>query len=96
MLRTEKDYPEAIASSEMAIVPNGRQTNDLRFLALVYGLAGRKSKTQKIITALKERSRHHYVFPTVFALAYIGLGDKIRHSRGWSKVTKNKTRCCFF
>ena len=45
-------------------------------LALVYGLAGRKSETQKIIGELKERSRHHYVFPSVFAYAHLGLGDK--------------------
>ena len=44
----------------------------------MYGLAGRKSETQKIITELKERSRHHYVFPSVFAHAYLGLGDKDR------------------
>jgi hypothetical protein len=42
----------------------------------VYGLAGRKGETQKIIGELKERSRHHYVFPSVFAYAYLGLGDK--------------------
>jgi hypothetical protein len=27
---------------------------------------------------LRERSRHHYVFPSVFAYAYLGLGDKDR------------------
>jgi TolB-like protein/DNA-binding winged helix-turn-helix (wHTH) protein/Tfp pilus assembly protein PilF len=72
----KKMYPEAIAISEKAVARRGRQTADLRFLALVYGLAGRKGETQKIIGELKERSRHHYVFPSVFAYAYLGLGDK--------------------
>jgi TolB-like protein/DNA-binding winged helix-turn-helix (wHTH) protein len=74
----KKMYPEAIATSEKGIARTGRQTADLRYLALVYGLAGRKSETRKIISELKERSRHHYVFPSVFAYAYLGLGDKDR------------------
>ena len=44
----------------------------------MYGLAGRKSETRKIISELKERSRDHYVFPSVFAYAYLGLGNKDR------------------
>jgi tetratricopeptide (TPR) repeat protein len=72
-------YPEAIAYSERAVArPGGRQTNDLGRLAQVYGFAGRKSETQKIISELKERSRHQYVFPSVFGDAYTGLGDKDR------------------
>jgi len=74
----KKMYPEAIATSEKGIARTGRRTADLRYLALVYGLAGRKSETQKIIIELKEMSRHHYVFPSVFAYAYLGLGDKDR------------------
>jgi hypothetical protein len=45
-------------------------------LAQVYGLGGKKREAQKIIAKLKESSRHHYVFPSVFANAYLGLGDK--------------------
>src|SRR5437667_1167073 len=71
-------YPEAIANFEKSIARTGRQTDTLGYLALVYGLAGRKEETQKIISELKERSRHHYVFPSVFAHAYLGLGDKDR------------------
>jgi TolB-like protein len=72
----KKMYSEAIAKSEKGIARIGRQTIHLGYLALVYGLAGRKSETQKIISELKERSRHHYVFPSVFAYAYLGLGDR--------------------
>jgi hypothetical protein len=45
----KKMYPEAIAITEKAVARRERQTGDLRFLALVYGLAGRKSGTKKII-----------------------------------------------
>jgi len=69
-------YPEAIANLEKGIARSGRQTSNLGLLAQVYGLAGRKSDTRKIIGELLERSRHHYVFPSVFANAYLGLGDK--------------------
>ncbi|PYV50024.1 MAG: hypothetical protein DMG98_28590, partial [Acidobacteria bacterium] len=56
----------------------GRLNDNLGLLALMYGLGGRKSETRKIIGELKERSRHHYVFPSVFAYAYLGLGEKDR------------------
>jgi hypothetical protein len=44
----------------------------------VYGFAGRKGETRKIIGEMKERSRHQYVFPGAFGDAYLGLGDKDR------------------
>ena len=49
------------------------QALSLGQLAQVYGLAGRKRDAQKLINELKERSRHHYVFPSVFANAYLGV-----------------------
>lgn len=71
-------YPEAIASAEKGLARprGGRQSGDLGVVALVYGIAGRKNEARKIVRELKETSRHHYIFPTVFALAYLGLGDK--------------------
>jgi TolB-like protein len=74
----KKMYPEAIANFEKSIARTGRLTDNLGYLAWGYGVAGRKSDTRKIINELRERSRHHYVFPTVFANAYLGLGDKDR------------------
>ena len=74
----KKMYPEAIANFEKSMARAGRQTDSLGGLAWVYGMAGRKVDARKIISELRERSRHHYVFPTVFANAYLGLGDKDR------------------
>jgi len=68
----KKMYPEAIAYLENSVARSGRRRH-LGTLALVYGLAGRKIETQKIISELKESSLHHYVFPTDFAYAYLGL-----------------------
>ena len=70
-------YPEAIAYAEKGVArPGGRLSGDLGRLALIYGLAGRKDETRKIIRELKERSRHRYVFKGNFGDAYLGLGDK--------------------
>jgi TolB-like protein/DNA-binding winged helix-turn-helix (wHTH) protein/Tfp pilus assembly protein PilF len=69
-------YPEAISILEKSVARSGRLPGILGLLAQVYGLAGKKHEAQKIIDELKESSRHHYVFPSVFANAYLGLGDK--------------------
>jgi TolB-like protein/DNA-binding winged helix-turn-helix (wHTH) protein len=69
-------YPEAIASLQEGVARSGRQPIELGVLAQTYGAIGRKREAQKIISELKERSRHHYVFPSVFANAYLGLGEK--------------------
>src|SRR5437667_1993579 len=74
----KKMYREAIAYAEKGIARTGRLNDNLGLLGLMYGLGGRKSETRKIIGELKERSRHHYVFPSVFAYAYLGLGEKDR------------------
>jgi TolB-like protein/DNA-binding winged helix-turn-helix (wHTH) protein/Tfp pilus assembly protein PilF len=69
-------YPEAIANLEKAASGSGRLSINLGLLAQVYGLAGKRHEAEKIIDELKESSRHHYIFPSVFANAYLGLGDK--------------------
>ena len=69
-------YPEAIANLQEAVARSGRNPIELGFLAQIYGAVGRKREAQQIISELKERSRHHYVFPSVFANANLGLGEK--------------------
>ena len=39
-------------------------------------MASPEKNAQKIIDELKTRSCRHYVFPSVFANAYLGLSDK--------------------
>jgi len=73
--RGKKMYPEAIAALERRLV-HSRDPLLLATLASVYGLAGRKREAMKLIDALKERSRQHHVSASLFAEAYIGLGEK--------------------
>jgi tetratricopeptide (TPR) repeat protein len=74
--RDKKMYPEAIAALQRQIVRSQRDPLILASLASVYGLAGRKREAMKLIDALKERSRQHHVSASLFAEAYIGLGEK--------------------
>ena len=69
-------YPEAIAALQRELVDSGWDPLVIATLASVQGLAGRKREAVKLITELKERSRQHYISNSLFALAYIGLGEK--------------------
>ena len=74
--REKKMYPEAIAALERSLSRSGQHELPLASLAGVYGLAGRKGQALKLIDELKERARLHYVPGSLFAEAYIGLGEK--------------------
>jgi tetratricopeptide (TPR) repeat protein len=74
--RGKKMYPEAIAALQRELVHSGRRPLLLASLASVYGLAGRKREALRLIDELKERSRQHYISDSLFAEAYIGLGEK--------------------
>jgi TolB-like protein/DNA-binding winged helix-turn-helix (wHTH) protein/Tfp pilus assembly protein PilF len=74
--RDKKMYPEAIAAVQRELVHFGRDPLLVASLASVYGLAGRKREAVKLIDELKERSRQHYISNSLFAEAYIGLGEK--------------------
>jgi len=74
--RKKKMYPEAIAALQRELVDSGRAPLVIAALASVHGLAGRKREAVKLIAELKERSQQHYVSNSLFAEAYIGLGEK--------------------
>lgn len=69
-------YPEAIAAFQRFAHQWGRQPVVVSGLAMVYGKAGRKQEAQKLLSELKEIARHRYVSPSLFANAYLGMGDK--------------------
>ena len=69
-------YPEAIAAFQRFANQRGRQPVVVSGLAMVYGRAGRKQEAQKLLSELKEIARHRYVSPSLFANAYLGMGDK--------------------
>jgi TolB-like protein/DNA-binding winged helix-turn-helix (wHTH) protein len=64
-------YPEAIATLKKC-----EANFCLGWLAHGYGLVGQKHQAQVTLNKLEIAFRHHYVFPTVFVDAYLGLGDK--------------------
>jgi tetratricopeptide (TPR) repeat protein len=74
--RGKKMYPEAIAALQRQLARSQRDPVILASLASVYGLAGRKREAVKLIDELKERSPQHYISNSLFAEAYIGLGEK--------------------
>jgi TolB-like protein/DNA-binding winged helix-turn-helix (wHTH) protein/Tfp pilus assembly protein PilF len=73
--REKKMYPEAIAVLQRVLVDT-RGPLPLATLASVYGLAGRKREAMKLIDELKERSRKHHISDSLFAEAYLGLGEQ--------------------
>ena len=80
--REKKMYPEAIAALERSVSRSGRHELPLASLAGVYGFAGRRSEALKLIDELKARARLHYVPSSLFAEAYLGLGERNR-ALGW-------------
>jgi TolB-like protein/DNA-binding winged helix-turn-helix (wHTH) protein len=64
-------YPEAIATLKKC-----KANFCLGSLANGYRLAGQKRQAQETLDQLEIASHHHYVFPTVFAEAYLGVDDK--------------------
>jgi TolB-like protein/DNA-binding winged helix-turn-helix (wHTH) protein/Tfp pilus assembly protein PilF len=80
--REKKMYPEAIAALERSLSRSGRHELPLASLAGVYGFAGRRGDALKLIDELTERGRLIYVPSSLFAQAYIGLGEKNR-ALGW-------------
>jgi TolB-like protein/DNA-binding winged helix-turn-helix (wHTH) protein/Tfp pilus assembly protein PilF len=74
--REKKMYPEAIAALQRPLMRSRRAPLILASLASVYGFAGRKREAMKLIDELRERSRQHHISASLFAEAYIGLGEK--------------------
>jgi len=69
-------YPEAVAAFQRVESQRGRQPGVVASLAWANGLAGKKHEARKLIAELNEIARHRYVAPSLFATAYLGLGDK--------------------
>ena len=80
--REKKMYPEAIAALERSLSRSGRHELPLASLAGVYGLARRRGEALKLIDELKARARLRFVPSSLFAQAFIGLGEKNR-ALGW-------------
>jgi tetratricopeptide (TPR) repeat protein len=66
-----KMLPQALAT-----IQNCDDAGCLGVRADIYGVAGRPQEAVKIIRQLQQYSRTHYVFPSIFARAYLAAGYK--------------------
>ena len=64
-------FPEALA-----ILRNCDNASCIGVRGDIYGISGRPQEAAKIIRQLKEYSRRHYVFPSIFAGAFLAAGQK--------------------
>jgi tetratricopeptide (TPR) repeat protein len=71
-----KQFDEAVAAAEKAVVVSERTPGALGILGLAYGLAGRKAEAIKVLNELHELNKSRYVTPAALVNVYIGLGDK--------------------
>jgi hypothetical protein len=69
-------HAEAVAKLDTAVrLSGGRGSRGSPAYAYAYAIAGQRDRAREIARELTARSRHEYVTPDEFVLAYIGLGD---------------------
>jgi TolB-like protein len=68
----KNNYSEAIANLSSCKTASAN-TWCLSALAYVYGVAGNKREAKAVVSRMTEISHRHYVYPSRFALAYLGL-----------------------
>jgi TolB-like protein/Flp pilus assembly protein TadD len=71
-------YEEAIAMLEKGRSLGGEIPNILGAMAQMYALAGEMERAHDLLTRLEELARDRYVPLTVFAVAWLGFGEKSR------------------
>ena len=72
----KKIYQQAIATFQKGMAQSERNPKLLSALGHAYAVSGERDKANQILTELREASRQRYVSPYLFAVIYLGLGDK--------------------
>lgn len=72
----KKMYPEAIAALEKGIMQSERHPYLIAALGHVYASAGEREKALETLAELHRISKQRYISPYLFAVVYVGLGDK--------------------
>ena len=68
---------QAVQAYEKAVsLTAGSNPRAIAHLAYAYGLAGRRDDAEKLLADLNNISKQHPVHPDLFALVYVGLGQK--------------------
>jgi TolB-like protein/Tfp pilus assembly protein PilF len=70
------EHRQAIESFETACKMSGENLTALARLGYAYGLGGRTSQANAILTRLREESKRRYIPAHHFAFLHLGLGDK--------------------
>ncbi len=72
----KKMYGQAIATFQKGMTQAERNPKLLASLGHAYALSGERDKANEALAELREISKHRYVSPYLFAVVYVGLGDK--------------------
>jgi tetratricopeptide (TPR) repeat protein len=69
---------EAVAELQKAADISGRNPRVVAYLGYAYARASKRREAQNVLDELKARSANAYVSSYVFAIVYLGLGDRDR------------------
>jgi serine/threonine protein kinase/Flp pilus assembly protein TadD len=72
----KKIYQQEIATFQKGIAQSERNPKLLSALGHAYAVSGERDKANQILAELREISQQRYVSPYLFAVVYLGLGDK--------------------
>ncbi len=72
----KKMYQQAIATFQKGMTQAERNPKLLASLGHAYALSGERDKANQILVELREMSKYRYISPYLFAVVYLGLGDK--------------------
>ncbi|MDQ3063381.1 MAG: tetratricopeptide repeat protein, partial [Acidobacteriota bacterium] len=72
----KKMYVKAIETFQKGIDLAERHPQLVASLGRAYALSGERDKANKVLDELREMSKRRYVSPYLFAVVYVGLGDK--------------------
>jgi len=87
----KKMYGQAIATFQNGLKQGERHPKILSSLAHTYALAGERDKANKVLDELRAMSKQRYVSPYLFAVVYVGLGDKDQAFAWLDKAYQDRT-----
>jgi serine/threonine protein kinase/Flp pilus assembly protein TadD len=87
----KKLYAQAIAAYQKGISQAERSPFLIAALGHAYALSGDRDKANKALDELREMSRRSYVSPYLFAVVYVGLGDKEQAFASLDKAVQDRS-----
>ena len=87
----KKLYPKAIETFEKGMAQAERHPQLIASLGHAYAMAGDRTGAQRSINELLDLSKQRYVDPYLFAVIYVGLGDKAKTIEWLEKAYSDHT-----